>query len=376
MSSLAQEESRSISENCTWGQRKRMADGKVSVPFGRFLGYDCGPNGELIVNEEQAQIVRRIYGLFLQGLSYYNIAKQLTAEQVLTPGGKEQWRTTTIKSILSNEKYKGDALLQKSFCTDFLTKKFKVNEGEIPQYYVENDHAAIIEPEIFDMVQREILKRRAAGKNYSGAHLFSCKIRCAECGSWYGPKVWHSNSKYRTVIWQCNHKYDSDNYCATPHLTDDQIKQAFLVAINKFLACKDEVVANAKEMTAQLFDTADMEKERAILIAETQLVSDMVKHCIHENATIALDQADYQTRYDALVQRFDAAKAKLDAVEKRIQELKSKRSEAENFIRAFERQPQQLTEFSDECWLALMDYATAHADGTLSFTLKNGMEVK
>ena len=136
MSSLAQEESRSISENCTWGQRKRFADGKVTVPFKRFLGYDMGPDHNLVVNPEQAKLVKRIYGMFLQGQSPFQIARTLTDEGIPSPGGKDHWNPSNIKSILTNEKYKGDALLQKSFTVDFLTKKKKTNEGEIPQYYV------------------------------------------------------------------------------------------------------------------------------------------------------------------------------------------------------------------------------------------------
>lgn len=136
MSSLAQEESLSISENCTWGQRKCFADGKVTVPFNRFLGYDRGSDGNLVVNREQAVIVQHIYAMFLQGMSYHGITKQLTADGIPTPGGKDKWSISTIRSILSNEKYKGDALLQNSYTVDFLTKKTKVNEGEIPQYYV------------------------------------------------------------------------------------------------------------------------------------------------------------------------------------------------------------------------------------------------
>lgn len=133
MSSLAQEESRSISENVTWGQRKRFSDGKVCVPYSHFLGYDKGEDGSMVLNEEEAKIVRRIYGLFLQGHSPYAIAKRLTEEGVRTPAGKEKWHSCTVKSILVNEKYKGDALLQKSYTVDFLTKKTKINEGEVPQ---------------------------------------------------------------------------------------------------------------------------------------------------------------------------------------------------------------------------------------------------
>ena len=135
MSSLAQEESRSISENVTWGHRKRFSDGKVMVPFGRFLGYERGENGNLVINEEQAKTVRYIYKLFLDGYSAYSIAKKLTEEGIKSPGGKDTWSGSTVKSILQNEKYKGCALLQKVYTVDYLTKKKKKNEGEVPRYF-------------------------------------------------------------------------------------------------------------------------------------------------------------------------------------------------------------------------------------------------
>lgn len=133
MSSLAQEESRSISENVTWGHRKRFADGKVSVPYRHFLGYDKGPDGNLAVNKEQARTVNLIY--------------------------------------------RGDALLQKRFTVNFLTKETKANEGEVPQYYVENNHEAIISPQVFDSVQEEIKRRREGKGRYSGVSIFSSKIK-------------------------------------------------------------------------------------------------------------------------------------------------------------------------------------------------------
>lgn len=210
MSSLAQEEAHSISENCTCGQRKRIADGKVSIPFGHFLGFKRRPNGEILVDEEQAVTVRRIYSMFLQGMTPCGIAKQLTADGIKPSGGKDKWSQSTVKSILQNEKYKGDALLQKTFTTDFLTKKQKINEGEVPQFYVENSHEAIVDLAVFDMVQREIAHRNPGRNRHSGVHIFSGKIKCSQCGSWYGSKVWHSNSKYRRIIWQCNHKYNND----------------------------------------------------------------------------------------------------------------------------------------------------------------------
>ena len=206
MSSLAQEESRSISENVRWGLRKKAADGKFSLNYSYFLGYDKGPDGKLVVNKEQAAVVRRIYGEFLAGKSACQIAKELTEDGIPTPAGKEKWSPATVQNILSNEKYRGDALLQKTFSIDFLSKDRIKNEGQVPQYYVEDDHEAIIPATTFERVQYEIERRKKAGYT-SGATVFSGKIYCGDCGGLFGPKVWHSNSPNRKVVLQCNDKF-------------------------------------------------------------------------------------------------------------------------------------------------------------------------
>ena len=167
-------------------------------------------------------------GSFILGLTPYKIAANLTAQGVPTPGGKRKWAINTIKSILTNEKYKGDVLLQKRFTVDFLTKKTKINEGEVQQYYVENSHPAIITPEKFDLVQEEFVKRMNTGKQYSSTSIFSSKIICGDCGSYFSAKVWHSNSKYRRVIYQCNSKFKGEHFCTTPHLYEPEIQQKFL----------------------------------------------------------------------------------------------------------------------------------------------------
>lgn len=129
------------------------------MPYKNFLGYDKDKDGKPVINEKEAEIVRLIYRLFLQGKTASGIYKHLDGLGTSTPTGRKAWNQTTINSILRNEKYKGDALLQKKFTVDFLTKKQKVNEGEIPQYYVEDTPPAIIDPLEFDMVQAEIARR-------------------------------------------------------------------------------------------------------------------------------------------------------------------------------------------------------------------------
>ncbi|MDO4412096.1 MAG: recombinase family protein [Cutibacterium sp.] len=196
MSSLTQEEARSISENVTWGHRKRFADGKVTVPFSRFLGYERGEDGNLVINQEQAKLVRHICTLYLDGGSLTGIAKQLQAEGHLTASGNPNWSAHHVRSILTNEKYKGDALLQKSYITDFLTKKQVKNQGEVPQYYVNRNHEPIITPAVWDFVQAELAAPATGRRSSSRQRSFSGKIRCAQCGAWYGSKTWHSGTKY------------------------------------------------------------------------------------------------------------------------------------------------------------------------------------
>lgn len=309
-------------------------------------------------------------------MTYHGIADTLTKDGIPTPGGKKKWSISTVKSILSNEKYKGDALLQKSYTVDFLTKKTKVNEGEIPQYYVEDNHEAIIDPEVFEMVQREMAKRGKGKKYHSGIHAFSTKIKCGECRRWYGSKVWHSNTKYRKTIWQCNHKFDGDCRCQTPHLTDEEIQLHFLSAANKLLATKGAVIANGREMQALLFDTTEPEKEQVQLLEETQVVSDMVQQAIQENARTALNQTEYQKRYDSLVQRFDRAKTRLEEVTAEIQEKQTASANMGTFLNAFEQMPDALAEFSLESWHSMVDFATVYSIDDIRFTFKNGQEIQ
>lgn len=205
MSSLAEEESRSISENVKWGVRKRFSDGKYSLPYKQFLGYKKGADGTPELVEDEARIIRLIFRLFLLGDLPTVIARKLSNAGIPTPSGLSIW---THRTIVRNEKYYGAALLQKKFTVDFLQKKMKVNEGEVPQYYVEHSHEAIIDPEEWEKVQLELARRKTSPRRTYCNGPFAGKIICGDCGGVFGSKVWHSNSKYRRVIWRCNAKYN------------------------------------------------------------------------------------------------------------------------------------------------------------------------
>lgn len=228
MSSLAQEESRSISENVRWGQQKSMRDGNVHLAYSHFLGYRKGADGRPEIVEEEAVIIRKIYDLFLSGKTINEIASILTEMGIPTPAGKTKWSVSTVRSILSNEKYKGEALLQKTFTVDYLTKEVRKNNGEVPSVRVRNSHEAIIEPEVFDKVQKllaEYSKRRAKVRT---KHPFAGKIICGDCGEFYGHKVWRLRSTgKRYNVWYCNHKYDGNETCDSPRLRETEVKEAF-----------------------------------------------------------------------------------------------------------------------------------------------------
>ena len=277
MSSLAQEESRSISENVTWGWRKRIADGKVSMSYGQFLGYEKGADGTPQIVEEEAEIVRLIYTLFLQGKTPTAIAKYLTAQSIPTPGGKEKWQCNVVESILTNEKYKGDALLQKTFTTDFLTKKMKPNEGEVPQFYVTDSHDSIIDAEMFDYVQAEFARRKALGRSYNCKSCFSAKLVCGDCGGFFGQKVWHSTDAYRKVIWRCNSKFKGEKKCGTPHLDTETIQQKFLLAYNQLMQNRDGIIADCTQMRQMISNCTMLNAEIEKLTEEIDIVAEMVK---------------------------------------------------------------------------------------------------
>jgi len=376
MSSLAQEESRSISENVTWGQRKRMADGKVTMPYGRFLGYRKGEDGLPEIVPEEAEVVRLIYKSFMDGMSPYKIAKMLTEREIPTPGGGAAWHSTTIKSILTNEKYKGSALLQKKFTVDFLTKKTKVNEGEVPQYFVEHSHEAIIAPEEFELVQAEMERRKGIGKEYSGSSIFSAKIVCSCCGGFFGSKVWHSTSKYRRVIWQCNHKFKNGKKCTTPHLYEDDIKKRFIEVCNQICADKDDFLISCREVIMLLSNTTSLDRKIEAQYARINELTASMQEFIKENAMEAQDEDFYKKKmaeYNA--KKVNMEKVLRDLLNKRAERL-SRKELLEGLIRTMEHEDIVTDTFDSKLWLLLVEKATVETDGKLTFTLRNGMEIE
>ncbi|CCI62987.1 site-specific recombinase [Streptococcus phage Javan122] len=367
MSSLAQEESRSISENVTWGLRKQFAEGKVHFPYTNVLGFKAGEDGAIVVDQDEAKTVRYIFQQALIGKSPYHIAKDLTEQGIPSPSGKSRWNATTIKRMLRNEKYKGDALLQKTYTIDFLTKKKNINRGELPQYYVENNHEAIVDRETFDAVQQVL---DAKGKK-SSTSIFSSKLVCGDCGHFFGSKVWHSTSKYRRVIYRCNEKYNGENRCATPHVTEKEIKQWFVLAVNQVIENKDEIIDNIKVLCS-IGSLEGIDNQIKELETETEILSQMVSRLVMENASTLQDQDEYQSKYRQLSAKYESLVEEIEELE--VQKLaKSKRNkDLQDFITGLKQQEGLLTDFDELLWETMIESITITKDSDVEITFKNG----
>lgn len=246
LSSFAEEESRSISENITWAIRHRFSKGEYSMPYSFFLGYQKGADGKIVINESEAKIVRFIYMLALEGRCGNDICGILQNSGILSPGGSMKWQISTVESILSNEKYKGDARLQKQFTIDFMTKKMKQNNGEVPQYYVKNGHPAIIREDAWGEVQG--LKNKDVQTNHASGSLTN-KIICGNCGGLYGRKIWHSTTTHE-VVWECINKKAGRTKCRCCHIYDDKLRTATALAVKHLFKLYPKTILECAEIWA------------------------------------------------------------------------------------------------------------------------------
>ena len=258
MAALAQQESESLSANVRLGIQFRNQEGKVRVNHNWFLGYTKDEEGKLIIDPDQAEVVRRIYAEYLDGKSLLQIKRGLEADGVLNGAGHEKWYESNIKQILTNEKYIGDALLQKTCTVSILEKKRVKNDGALPKYYVEGCHEAIISRDIFLQVQSEMRRRAnlsAVGKKrvYSGKYALSSIVYCAHCGDIYRRIKWN-NRGYRSIVWRCVSRVEKGGPdCTARTVREDELHRAVLTAVNDVLNRKDSFLPILKENIRAVF---------------------------------------------------------------------------------------------------------------------------
>jgi len=249
MMSQAQAESESLSGNVRWGHRKNFKDGKVYYHYAGFLGYRKGEDGLPEIDPDEAEIVRRIFSRYLLGHSVAKIVKELEADGITTVHGNEKWNDHVIRNMLKNEKYIGDALLQKTYIADIFTHQAKKNNGELPQYYVHDCHPAIIDRVTFQRVQEEIARRASLRKvsskaktelaKYSGKYALSELLICGNCGAPYRRVTW-TRPEGKKIVWRCISRLEHNKAVCkdSPTLTESAIHTAVISSMNEMFCLK------------------------------------------------------------------------------------------------------------------------------------------
>ena len=310
------------------------------MSYGSFLGYEKADDGNIIINGREIAIVRYIYSRYLQSIATNTIAKELEDKEVKNVRGEIKWYGSSIKSMLQNEKYTGNAILQKKISTDFLLKKRKVNNGEVPKYYVENSHPSIITKEQFNLVQEKFEKRVNLKNKNINKSVLANKVICGDCGSVYITKIWHSTSKYKRIIFQCSDKYKNKERCTTPHLYEEELK----------------------------------EKEETLTI-EVDKLSKELNQLVASNATTTQNQVEYDEKYNNLYSNYSSALNKLKRIQSIIQDKSLIKSKINQFLKALKSHKEILTEFSPDVFLFLVDRIKVYPKDNIKVVFKNNYEL-
>mgnify|MGYP001027832942 FL=1 len=357
-SGFAQAESESLSKNVAWGKAKSAEAGKVTFQYKKMLGYRKGADGQPEIVPEEAEVIKRIYHRYLDGCTLGQIKRELDEDNVPTAQGVEFWSPAIIHNILTNEKYIGDALLQKTYVTDCISKKVKKNQGERAMYYVENNHPAIISREMFNQVRNEMTRRSSKRKvlqksgktelgKYSGKYALTELLVCGECGSPYKRVTWARNGKKRTV-WRCVSRLEfGTQYCHnSPTLDESKLHSAILASMNEFAAIRQEVCPDVLAMAE--------EAKQALSQAGAKLL-ELKKHM----ETVSREQSDL---LDRLLENMGDAElnAKMKALTDEKESLKAQILDARQMEVSLEEQAtrhQQMWDSIMECSAGYTEFA-------------------
>lgn len=266
-------------------------------------------------------------------------------------------------------------MLQKKFTIDFLNKKMKINEGEVPQYYVENSHPAIISKQVFELAQLEIQKRTEKARKSSSRHCFSSRLRCECCGGYFGSKVWHSTCKYRKVLWQCNHKFSNGERCTTPHIYETELLRICLDVQNQLISDRMIILDTCKTLLDSLFqDPSIIQKQKDAELAYEKAHS-ILADFVEANKWQLSDQTEYQKTYTALENAAKEAKAEFEQADNAVQERLARKNQIDQFISLLSEQEDLLPVFDETLWNVTLDEVLVKPSGDLVFMLKSGQQI-
>ena len=320
LSSLAQEESRNISENTRWGVVRKFEKGKVIVNHNKFMGYTKNEKGDLVIVPEEAEIVRLVFRLYLEGYSAGKIAKYLEEQKIKTTTGLEKWHDTVVLKMLRNEKYMGDALLQKTYTVDFMTKKKVMNKGIVPQYYVEDDHEPIIPKDLFYRVQEELARRASVNKSavtrkknmkskYSSEYALTGILLCGECGQEYRRVTWARNGR-KKIVWRCSNRLtNGTKYCKdSVTLEEGILNRAVMEAIHRITRNDGNFASALRQNVIRVIGSYGREQELDEYDEKIKAKQEEMVSLIAENAAISSYTDEFDERYRRIAEEISTLK--------------------------------------------------------------------
>lgn len=386
MSCFAQAESESISKNVSWGIRQSFKNGNVPMQYARLLGYKKGDGGNAEIIPDEAEVVREIYRCYLDGMSMNLIADRLNAKGLTTKGSGSPYRKAVVQRILTNEKYTGDALLQKTYVTDCITKKTRKNNGELPMYLVKNHHEPIISRSDFNRVQEEMARRSAKrtiadkltktgqGK-YSAKYALSELLICGECGEHYRRVTWTAKG-FKEIKWRCVRRiqYGKKKCHSSPTVDEQALHRAIVSAINDLCTVKDDVAKALRESITEVLDP----NQNGSIQAAQQRIDELARNIdelirlatVPETAVTAMaDIEKFSEEMKALREFIETEKAKKATTTRSSAELNAvlERLEHEEFT---------MTEYDDVAVRQLIEKITVESKDTITVTFKGSFEVR
>lgn len=393
LSSQAQEESRNISENTRWGLARRFENGQISVNHKKFLGYTKDADGNLVIVPEEAVIVKRIFREYLEGKSIINIARGLDADGILTVTGLDHWHPGTIDKMLSNEKLCGDACMQKTYTVDFLTKKKIKNDGYVRQYYIEDNHEAIIPKELFHQVQEEKLRRASLHKaavtrkknieekeksKYSSKYILTDLMVCAECGHAYRRQIW---SKYgdKTAVWRCEDrlKQGKKSRCQhSPTIKEAQLHDAIMTAINSVVENTGEFIGTFRENVIRVIGNYSTQGVTTEYDEQIEKLQQQMLTLIEDNAKQGAISEDFDEEYHQLSEQINELKtARIQALQAQ-KKAESYKERVDQLDKAITTVNPQVREFDQDLVKRLISSIKVHKGMKLEIQFYSGIVVK
>lgn len=388
LGAFAQAESESISANVRWGKRQAMREGKAIIQYKKLYAFEKDSDGNLRIIPEQAEVVRRIYRQYLSGMSLRMIKHELESEHIPNAAGGTTWTTTVLRSILTNEKYCGDVLLQKTFTSDCISRKVIKNTGQLPMYLIQDHHEGIVDRSTFQATQTELARRTSVrspskknaptGKSsYASKYALSERLVCGECGTLYRRCTWSRNGKKR-VVWRCVSRLDyGTKYCHnSPTLDEEPLQKAILTALNAAMSNKPTLIqkiTEAMEMELVPFpgenlSLADIERRLSELNDQTRVLV--------ANAATAEDASVFTDQLKAVMDEATALKTKRTLIQEQRQGNAQAMQRVQNVVTAVETAPAEITEWNESLIRQLVDTVKVVSAEKIIVSLRGGREIE